>query len=75
MGYKRVLVKFSGEALAGDKREWEFRLCAARLLRGDYSDWSGWEFRNEWSLQTHHPEILKVNKRWDGKEQIKSLYI
>lgn len=59
------------EALAGDKKEWMFRLCAARLLRGDYSDWSGWEFRNEWCQQTYLPN---VNKRWAG-ESVKSLAI
>ena len=23
--------------------EWMFRLCVVRLLRGDFSDWTGWE--------------------------------
>src|SRR5260221_161445 len=57
--------EFLVDALAGDKKEWMFRLCAARLLRGDYSDWSGWEFRNEWSQATRLPN---PNKRWEGEE-------
>lgn len=59
------------EALGGDQTEWMFRLCAARLLRGDYSDWSGWEFRNEWSQATRLPN---PNKRWAG-EKIKTLAV
>ena len=53
------------EGLEGNKQDWMFRLCAARLLRGDYSDWSGWEFRNEWSLQARLPN---PNKLWAGEK-------
>ena len=60
------------EGLEGDKKEWMFRLCAARLLRGDYSDWSGWEYRNEWCESTYNSDL--PNKRWEG-EGVKSLAI
>lgn len=53
------------DALGGDKKEWMFRLCAARLLRGDYSDWSGWEFRNDWAQETYLPY---PTKRWAGEK-------
>lgn len=61
------------ESQGADSEEWLFRLCAARLLRGDYSDWSGWEFRNEWATGTLQPT---PNKRWGGpKDKVKSLVI
>lgn len=57
----------------GERTDWLFRLCAARLLRGDYSDWTGWEYRNEWAIQTHLPT---PNKRWGGhKDKVKSLAV
>lgn len=48
--------------LQGDPREWMFRLCATRLLRGDYSDWTGWEYRNQWAIDSYKAEL--PNKRW-----------
>jgi len=48
--------------LEGDFKEWMFRMCAVRLLRGDYSDWTGWEYRSEWATNSYHPAL--PNKRW-----------
>jgi hypothetical protein len=48
--------------LEGDHKEWMFRMCAVRLLRGDYSDWTGWEYRNEWAIGSYDPAI--PNRRW-----------
>jgi hypothetical protein len=48
--------------LEGDFKEWMFRMCAVRLLRGDYSDWTGWEYRSEWATNSYHPQL--PNKRW-----------
>lgn len=42
--------------------QWMFRFCAVRLLRGDYSDWTGWEYRNEWAVSTYAPWASA--KRW-----------
>jgi hypothetical protein len=58
--------------LQGDTKDWMFRLCAARLLRGDYSDWTGWEYRNQWATDSYSPQV--PNKRW-RLEPIKSLAI
>lgn len=46
-----------------------YRFCSARLLRHDYSDWTGWQYRSWFEIQTHnHPQ------RWKG-EKIKSLAV
>jgi hypothetical protein len=58
--------------LEGDHKEWMFRMCAVRLLRGDYSDWTGWEYRNEWAISSYDPSL--PNRRWRC-EPIKSLAI
>jgi hypothetical protein len=47
-------------------------MCAVRLLRGDYSDWTGWEYRNEWAISSYDPGL--PNKRWRF-EPVKSLAI
>lgn len=39
-----------------------FQFICARLIRGDFSDWTGWEYRNEWAIGSYSPEI--PNKRW-----------
>ena len=61
------------DGLFVEKDEWMYRLCSARLLRGDYSDWSGWECRNEWAMATRQPS---PNKRWGGpRDEVKTLAI
>jgi hypothetical protein len=58
--------------LEGDHKEWMFRMCAVRLLRGDYSDWTGWEYRNEWAVSSYDPAV--PNRRW-RREPVKTLAI
>ena len=43
-------------------REWMLRLCFSRLVRGDFSDWTGWEYRNEWAMGSYSPEV--PTRRW-----------
>ncbi len=50
------------KGLVWKPKDWMFRLCAARLLRGDYSDWTGWEYRNQWAMESYRPDL--PNKRW-----------
>lgn len=38
------------------------RFVFARLHRNDYSDWTGWEYRNEWATASYHPAVS--HKRW-----------
>ena len=50
--------------------EWKWRMCEARLMLGDYSDWSGWEYRSDWSAGLwHNPE-----GSWQG-ERVKRLHV
>jgi hypothetical protein len=35
------------------------------LVRGDFSDWSGWQFRNEWAKSSYAAELQP--KRWKGQ--------
>jgi hypothetical protein len=55
-----------------DPRKWMMKLCVARLRRGDFSDWTGWEYRNEWAQGSYSSEV--PNKRW-RLEPIKSLAV
>lgn len=48
--------------LKGDPKEWMFRFCATRLLRGMYEDWTGWEYRNQWAMDSYKVEL--PNRRW-----------
>lgn len=56
----------------GEFRELMRQLCFARLFRGDFSDWSGWEYRNEWAMGSYSPEI--PNMRW-RLEPVRSLAV
>jgi hypothetical protein len=56
----------------GDFRDLMFQFCVARLVRDDFSDWSGWEYRNEWAMGSYSPEI--PNRRW-RLEPIESIAI
>lgn len=46
----------------GDYDQLMKQLCFARLVRGDFSDWAGWQFRNEWAIASYSPDLLE--KRW-----------
>ena len=41
--------------------------CEARFMLGDYSDWSGWEYRDEWAATLWHLKPYEV-KPWNGLE-------
>ncbi len=46
-----------------------YRFVSARLLRSDYSDWTGWQYRSWFEIETsRHPQ------RWKG-EKVKSLAV
>lgn len=46
---------------------WRYRLCLARLYLRDFSDYSGWEFRDEagWSSDLYFKDFAIPG--WDGK--------
>lgn len=46
----------------GSRRDLMMQFCFARLARGDFSDWTGWEYRNEWATGSYSPEV--PNRRW-----------
>lgn len=58
--------------------EWRWRMCEARMMMGDYSDWSGWEYRSEWSagmwFNTGRKRLLSDGRwveqvpAWQGQE-------
>ena len=55
-----------------DPKEWMRRMVFARLMRGDYSDWTGWEFRNDWATSSYSKDLTA--KRW-RLEKVNSLAI
>lgn len=69
---KRPQIEFCKPLGDCSPEEWMFRLCTVRLLRGDYTDWTGWEFRNEWAIASYWPGIKKP--RW-RKERFNSIAI
>lgn len=56
----------------GDAKQWMLKFCLSRLIRGDFSDWTGWEYRNEWATSSYHPSISA--KRW-RLEPVQSLAV
>lgn len=56
--------------------DWKRRMCEARMMMNDFSDWSGWEYRSEWSTGRWHNagntarkkngEIVEQVPAWDG---------
>lgn len=58
--------------------DWKWRMCEARMMMGDYSDWSGWEYRSEWSAGMWHNTgdrrlladgtVVKQIPAWQGQE-------
>ena len=49
---------------------WMYRMCVVRLLRGDFSDWSGWEYRNEWATGSYWKGIKKPRWRLEKFDSI-----
>lgn len=56
----------------GNFKELMFQMVVARLYRGDFSDWTGWEYRNEWAQGSYAREV--PNRRW-RLEPVKSIAI
>jgi hypothetical protein len=44
-------------------KEMMFRFCLARLYRGEFNDWTGWEYRDDWTVSTYQQP-----KRWRMQE-------
>lgn len=44
--------------------DWRHRLCVARMILGDFSDYDGWQFRDDFSKTFHNYPI----NRWNGTE-------
>ena len=62
-------------AMTEDAEEFKrmmLRFCIVRLLRHDYADWTGWEYRNEWAEASYAPGL--PNRRW-RLEAVKTLAI
>jgi hypothetical protein len=57
---------------AHDPKDWMVKLVFARLLRGDFSDWTGWEYRNDWAVKSYEPGIGE--RRW-RLEKVKTLAV
>jgi hypothetical protein len=64
------LLSTDGKGEDADPHQWMWRMVAVRLLRGDYSDWTGWEYRNKWAVSSYDPRL--PNKRW-RLEPVKTL--
>lgn len=51
-----------------DTAEQKWRLCEARMMLGDFSDWEGWQYRDPWAAHMWHNHETAVRgvKPWDG---------
>lgn len=57
--------------------EWKWRMCEARMLLGDFSNWTGWEYRSDWSAGMWHSSgewrhwgsdiFVKQTPAWHGE--------
>lgn len=43
----------------------KFNLCCARILQGDYSQWDGWQYRDEWAEAMRYG--IKSIPFWNGE--------
>lgn len=50
-----------------DNPEWQFRLCSANLMLGNY-DWRGWEFRDPWATMCWLNPAALGKPRWNGEK-------
>jgi hypothetical protein len=70
LGNQADFVRVLCEDKPRDFPEMMSKFCMVRLLRNDYSDWTGWEYRNEWAISTYAQGL----KRW-RLEEVKSLAV
>lgn len=52
----------------------KWRMCEARMMLGDFSDWEGWQYRDPWSAGLWHNPLIDGVKPWDGL-RVGHLYI
>lgn len=69
---QQAFIELLSEDGHGKYHELMCQFVFARLIRGDFSDWTGWEYRNEWARASYSPEI--PNKRW-RLERVNSIAI
>lgn len=50
-----------------------YNLCCARILQGNYQDWSGWAARDDWAMDMRYGE--KSIPFWDGSPVGKLLVV
>jgi hypothetical protein len=61
--FKKLARRGQLESLALDE-DWKHRLCVARFILGDFSNYDGWEYRDDFSKTFQNYPV----NRWDGKE-------
>jgi hypothetical protein len=46
----------------------KWRMCEARFMMGDFSDWDGWQYRDPWSTGMWHNSktVIPDSKPWNG---------
>lgn len=49
-----------------DNPDWQFRLCCANLMLGNYT-WTGWEFRDPWAVMLWHNQKELGKPKWAGQ--------
>lgn len=68
----RTLEKFKKEVKEhGENRMYKgfadrvkYNLCAARILQGNFKEWDGWQYRDEWAANMRYG--IKTIPFWDG---------
>lgn len=61
--------------MAAGGPEWRWRLCNARLMLGDFSNWEGWEYRSEWATRLWQDEPFRFAPMWRGEPTWRLLVI
>lgn len=59
-------IKKNGESTmySGFQERVKYNLCCARILQGDFSQWDGWQYRDEWAAAMRYG--IKTIPFWDG---------
>ena len=54
----------------------KWRMCEARMMLGDFTDWEGWQYRDPWSAGMWHnaTTVVPDSKPWNGLP-CKHLYV
>ena len=51
-----------------------WKMCEARLMLGDWSNWNGWQFRSKWAASWAANRVKDGVARWRG-QRVKRLYV